>query len=92
MTTFRLTITHDLRELQNGDRTWTLATWERHDWWRLASTTGGLQVTLWAASGNGCVSVGSDSWRLSDVATEGAVMTAQADAVDFDAVVREVLG
>lgn len=92
MTPLRLTITPTLRELQIGDRTWALATWERHDWWRLASTTTGLQVTLWAASGKGCVSVGSDSWRLSDVATEGAVMTAQAEPVDFNAVCAEVLG
>ena len=89
---FRITISVDLRELRIGDRVWPLATWENHGWWRLASTSTGLQVTLWAAARKGCVSVGSESWLLSDVASEGFVMTASAHPVDFNDVAREVLG
>jgi hypothetical protein len=89
---FSLTISPTLRTLQIGARTWQLATWERHDWWRLASTDTGRQVTMWAASGKGCISVGNESWMLSDVASEGATMTASAEPVDFDAVAADVLG
>lgn len=92
MTPFHLTISPTTRTLTIGDRTWHLATWERHDWWRLASTDTGRQVTMWAAGGKGCLSVGGESWMLSDVTSEGATMTASAEPVDFDAVAREVLG
>lgn len=93
MTPFRLATTDGRPTfIHVGDRAWQLATWEVYDWWRAATTTTGLQVTMWAANGRGCVSVGLASWVLHNVRAEDGGLVADAEEVDFNAVARDVLG
>lgn len=93
MTPFRL-VTQDRRPIaiHIGDTRHEIASWENMGWWRQAVTDTGKQITLWAASGKGCVSVGLDSWHLHNVRTEGADLVAEAEPVDFMAVCEELFG
>ena len=75
-------------------RTWRIAAWAMGgDPGHVnARADDGTQITLALERGHGGLTIGHETWALSEVKRDGMVLTGKARVVDWTAVCAEVLG